>query len=453
MASIASFNGVQVTLDSVHMPLPNEEEQKQLLEMREQLKEDLEKAPSSEFVETVSDDKLIRYIRGYGHGWGDLKGVDAAVKAYRKMLKARADYPLINQLRKEIGEVFEEVLKESDVPHIRATMAYKYASSEQERKEWEAIQNITTNLTNFTKDGIVYSYLSYTDVEFENCVEVFNGDMERCVNSMDKFEYIKGILFDQQLYALSKKIKNKVPRIIYIVDSTGMTLSKLRALGKAPWKATREKKRPKGEDGKDPFETYIPEVAGVILVLNTPWFAQKIYNVFIAKNVEPRTQRKIVILGKDYKKRLLTFLDPTSIAKIMKCRKHDDEDDLPLKKDGLKMKKGIVKEVTVSGKPGDTIEWVFSVTKNTVDFSLILYVPNEGELEERIMLEPQRCKIEDGEIEGEYELEDLSEESESFNEKTEYLVGLKFSNKHSFLKTTKVNYEIKVTKEEADEEE
>ena len=88
------------------------------------------------------------------------------------------------------------------------------------------------------------------------------------------------------------------------------------------------------------------------------------------------------------------------------------------------------------------------VTKNTVDFSLILYVPDkDGEVEERIILEQQRCNIDDEEIQGDYEIEDLSEEADNGGTKdTEYLLGLRFSNKHSLLRTTKVAYDIKITK-------
>ena len=84
---------------------------------------------------------------------------------------------------------------------------------------------------------------------------------------------------------------------------------------------------------------------------------------------------------------------------------------------------------------------------------MILYVPkNDGEIEERILLEPQRCKIDDGEIEGDYELEDLSDENDtSSNADSEMLLELKFSNKHSFLKTTKVNYEITISADDDDD--
>ena len=176
----------------------------------------------------------------------------------------------------------------------------------------------------------------------------------------------------------------------------------------------------------------------------------KIYNWAIKNSFPARVQQKIVVLGKDYKKKLLAFMDPSSVDRIMKHRGVDDEDDLPLSKPDLKMKKGKVKEVPVSGKPGDTIEWTFNVTKNTVDFSLILYVPGkDGEVEERIILEPQRCNIDDEEIQGDYEIEDLSEEADNGGTKdTEYLLGLRFSNKHSLLRTTKVAYDIKITKEE-----
>ena len=61
---------------------------------------------------------------------------------------------------------------------------------------------------------------------------------------------------------------------------------------------------------------------------------------------------KIVVLGKDYKKRLLAFMDPSSVDRIMKHRGVDDDDDLPLSKPDLKMKKGKVKEVQSLGNPG-----------------------------------------------------------------------------------------------------
>ena len=78
MASIASFNGVQVTLDSVHMPLPNEEEQKQLLEMREQLKEDLENQ--------YNNLKCILAKSNLGMGSGNNIGIKAADTDYVLLL-------------------------------------------------------------------------------------------------------------------------------------------------------------------------------------------------------------------------------------------------------------------------------------------------------------------------------------------------------------------------------
>ena len=65
----------------------------------------------------------------------------------------------------------------------------------------------------------------------------------------------------------------------------------------------------------------------------------------ILKGVPERTKKKIVLLGKDYKKRLLAYMDPSSVDRIMKYRNLEDESDNPLKKDGLKMKKGITQYI------------------------------------------------------------------------------------------------------------
>ena len=81
----------------------------------------------------------------------------------------------------------------------------------------------------------------------------------------------------------------------------------------------------------------------------------------ILKGVPERTKKKIVLLGKDYKKRLLAYMDPSSVDRIMKYRNLEDENDNPLKKDGLKMKKGITQFVPVQAKPGSTINWTFTV--------------------------------------------------------------------------------------------
>ena len=53
----------------------------------------------------------------------------------------------------------------------------------------------------------------------------------------------------------------------------------------------------------------------------------------ILKGVPERTKKKIVLLGKDYKKRLLAYMDPSSVDRIMKYRNLEDESDNPLKKD------------------------------------------------------------------------------------------------------------------------
>ncbi len=54
-------------------------------------------------------------------------------------------------------------------------------------------------------------------------------------------------------------------------------------------------------------------------------------------------------------------MDPSSVDRIMKYRNLEDESDNPLKKDGLKMKKGITQFVPVQAKPGSTINWTFTV--------------------------------------------------------------------------------------------
>ena len=256
MASLA-FNNDKITSSaSAFMELPNEEEKKMLVQLRDALKQDMERSKScKEFPEIVSDYKLIRYIRGY-------EGVDGAVVAYRKMLRARETYPEIYDYRKNlVGEDIENAIGTMDL--------LKYCKTDQERKEMEAVINIGKDINGMTSDGIPYSYRCFADTEFQNAHEVLGKKPQEYFHKIIKKLHLDGILMELRLDALSKK-NNKIARMIWIGDSTGYSFSKFRSNIKGgPWKIFVEHYFPKDENNKDPFETYAPESVGIFLLVNT----------------------------------------------------------------------------------------------------------------------------------------------------------------------------------------
>ena len=150
---------------------------KMLVQLRDALKQDMERSKScKEFPEIVSDYKLIRYIRGY-------EGVDGAVVAYRKMLRARETYPEIYDYRKNlVGEDIENAVGPMDL--------LKYCKTDQERKEMEAVINIGKELNGMTSDGIPYIYRCWADTEFQNAHEVLGKKPQEYFHKITSIYYI-----------------------------------------------------------------------------------------------------------------------------------------------------------------------------------------------------------------------------------------------------------------------
>ena len=132
----------------------------------------------------------------------------------------------------------------------------------------EAVINIGKELNGMTSDGIPYNYRCWADTEFQNAHEVLGKKPQEYFHKIIKRPILDGILMELRLDALSKK-NNKIARMIWIGDSTGLSFSKFRSNLNPPWKIFVDHYFPKDEDNKGPFDTYAPESVGIILLVNT----------------------------------------------------------------------------------------------------------------------------------------------------------------------------------------
>ena len=55
-------------------------------------------------------------------------------------------------------------------------------------------------------------------------------------------------------------------------DSTGLSFAKIRRLMKGkPWDKEFAKRYPKDEEKRGPWDTFMPEFGGIIILMNIPW--------------------------------------------------------------------------------------------------------------------------------------------------------------------------------------
>ena len=200
------------------------------------------------------------------------------------------------------------------------------------------------------------------------------------------------------------------------------------------------------------------ESVGKIIVLNLPWYAKTVYHILRA-SLPKRSLHKIVLISGD-EKQLLDYVDPETLSKIMSHRKRlfDEDGSIALDGENVTIKSGKSIEIPLTVSPGDNIEWEFTVKKNNIDFSIVYYVPSkDGEMEERIVMEPQRCDPNDETVEGNYEVEDLNDEGTKSNDdnnsrNNKSMIVLKFSNSRSWMKSSKLDYSIQIERENDEDE-
>ena len=278
MATLAIQSNDSLTTEKCFMDLPTDEEKKQIEEMRALLKEDLATAVCASFPEIVSDFKFIRYLRGYG-------SVEEGVKAYRKMLTTRAKYTHVDEMRKLIGEDIENTGINGKQPDF-----LKYAKDENEKKVLK-FADLEKVLWGMTADGIPYTYRCYANMDPDAAFDGMGGDPTQCADLLEKFGTIKGVLNELKFDALSRK-SGKVARLMWIADSTGLSFAKIRKLMKGkPWDKEFAKRYPKDEEKRDPWDTFMPEIGGIIILMNIPWckyifFSLKSSLVYIFTHLE-----------------------------------------------------------------------------------------------------------------------------------------------------------------------
>ena len=142
-----------------------------------------------------------------------------------------------------------------------------------------------------TADGIPYTYRCYANMDPDAAFDGMGGDPTQCADLLEKFGTIKGVLNELKFDALSRK-SGKVARMIWVADQTGISFAKIRRLMKGkPWDKEFAKRYPKDEEKRDPWDTFMPEIGGIIILMNIPWckyifFSLKSSLVYIFTHLE-----------------------------------------------------------------------------------------------------------------------------------------------------------------------
>ena len=197
------------------------------------------------------------------------------------------------------------------------------------------------------------------------------------------------------------------------------------------------------------------ESVGKIIVFNMPWYAKTVFQILRA-TLPKRSLGKITLISGD-EEQLLDFVDRETLETLMNHRKQrfDEDNTASLTADNVIIPSGKSIEIPITVSPGDNIEWEFTVKSNNVDFSIVYYIPStDGDMEEQVVLEPQRCDPTDETVEGNYEVEEISSEGKTDGDDgtQKSMIVLKFSNARSWMKKSKLDYSINIEREDDDDD-
>ena len=248
-------------------------------------------------------------------------------------------------------------------------------------------------------------------------------------------------------------------RQLLLLDCTDLSFNKLMSLFRCKeWKDYND-------EVNQALNPTLVESVGKIIVYNLPWYAKTIYHILRAA-LPKRSIQKLVLISGD-EKQLLDFIDPITLNNLIAHRKSrfdEDGSSAALEGEDVVIKSGKSIQIPLTVSPGDNIEWEFTVKTNNVDFSIVYYVPgDDGQMEERVIMEPQRCDPNDENVEGNYEVEaweDLSTDDGKKNDDDDddnrpskkSMIVLKFSNARSWMKSSKLDYSIQIERENDEEE-
>ena len=156
---------------------------------------------------------------------------------------------------------------------------------------------------------------------------------------------------------------------------------------------------------------------------------------------------------------MLEVLSVHTLQKLLELRQSDSSGN---DKEGeVKIPKGKEMEKVLLLKPGQTVKWTFDVAdKGGIDFSVSMYKREEGStgMEKQTLVDTERFKVDDGEIEGDYTLDeeddsDADEGKKGNNSSNDGMISLKWSNSFSWSRSKTINFKIEIEGEEDDDEE
>ena len=357
-----------------------------------------------------------------------------------------------NKVRKEMEAV--DVKKDDG---LRLTNNVTRCSSEhilryldQENNDMDArlrfvpvIIGLTKKDTKYARKDTPYIYNPYCIFDTPKyCEEI--KDKEICIRS----KLVRKIMTSCELHSLSLK-QNRIVRQMLIMDCTDLSFAKLMALFRCkPWKNYND-------EIDAALNPTLVESVGKIIVFNMPWYAKTVYHILRA-TLPKRSLSKITLISGD-EGQLLDFVDQETLETLMNHRKQrfDEDNTASLTADNVIIPSGKSIEIPITVSPGDNIEWEFTVKSNNVDFSIVYYIPSiDGDMEEQVVLEPQRCDPTDETVEGNYEVEEISSEGkmDGDDDTKKSMIVLKFSNARSWMKKSKLDYSINIEREDDDDD-
>jgi hypothetical protein len=400
-------------------PYAQGEEKEQINKMYEKLQEDFKDIPK--YPEVTGEYRMVRFLRGFN------RDVDVAVSAVRNMLEIRKEYDM-DQVR--------EKYKECDLWDL---------NTHEDTKEYNdtVMRYLPTYDIGFNEQGHLINYMPLGD----HNPKAFVKDVGLDDGEFLKHQVIRQTIRMKTMNDQSEKM-GSLCKFIMVVDFLGVGLSNVR------YKPMREFQK----KHSNRLQNIQANHSGRIFIINTPWWMKTFWRT-VDKWIPENTKRKIFLLGKNYRDELLKVLSARTLQKLLELRQSDESGND--KSGEAKISKGKEMEKILLLQPGQTVKWTFDVKeKGGIDFSVSMYKREDGStgIEKQTLVEVERFKADDGEIEGEYTLDededsDEDEGKKSHNASNDGMISLKWSNSFSWSRGKTINFKIEIEGGDEDEEE
>ena len=400
-------------------PYAQGEEVGKVKEMYEQLADDFKDVP--QYPEVTGEYRMVRFLRGFN------RDVDGAVKAVRNMLAIRKEYNM-DEIREKYGDCDVWDLEEHKDTKDLHTKVMQYMP----------IHNV-----GFNEQGHLIQYHPLGD----HNLKAFVKDV-----GLEDGEFLKYSVIAQSIRMKTMNDQTEkmgsLCKLVVVIDFMGVGLSNVR------YKPMREFQK----QHMNRLQNIQANHSGRIFLINTPWWMKTFWKT-IDKWIPENTKRKLFLLGKNYRDELLEVLSVHTLQKLLELRQSDSSGN---DKEGeVKIPKGKEMEKVVLLKPGQTVKWTFDVAdKGGIDFSVSMYKREEGStgMEKQTLVDTERFKVDDGEIEGDYTLDeeddsDADEGKKGNNSSNDGMISLKWSNSFSWSRSKTINFKIEIEGEEDDDEE